>query len=181
MGNVRATTGEGAGECMPANHLECRLSVRPEKLPQIVYWHRELPPAHSEVMHEHVIEAVSDRIPGAIERHGELWQRCYDELMEHTRFRIEQEVKRLGGDYAHVLDEHIDSRATTRRAKAGCMAALITFSIGRPGRRTTRHRLNGPRRPKTIVIASEEIPSHSMILGIRDARQCDLTFRISVA
>lgn len=81
-----------------------------ETTTKVVYWHRELPPAHSEVMHEHVIEAVSDRIPGAIERHGELWQRCYDELMEHTRFRIEQEVKRLGGDYAHVLDEHIDSR-----------------------------------------------------------------------
>jgi hypothetical protein len=69
-----------------------------------------LPPVRSEMMHEHVIEAVSDRISGSIERHGELWERCYDALMERTRFRIEQEVKRLGGDYAHVLYEHIDSR-----------------------------------------------------------------------
>jgi hypothetical protein len=86
------------------------ISSSGETARKVVYWHRELPPARTEVMHEHVIEAVSDRVPGAIERHGELWQRCYDELMEHTRVRIEQEVKRLGGHYAHVLDEHIDSR-----------------------------------------------------------------------
>jgi hypothetical protein len=77
---------------------------------KIVYWHRELPPPDGEVMHEHVIEATSDRVKGAIERHGELWGRCYDGLMEHTRIRLEQEVRRIGGDYAHVLDEHIDSR-----------------------------------------------------------------------
>jgi len=77
---------------------------------KVVYWHRELPPADSEMMDEHVIEAVSGRVPGVIERHGELWQRCYDQLMEHTRLRVEQEVMRLRGDYAHILDEHIDSR-----------------------------------------------------------------------
>jgi len=37
-----------------------------------------------------------------------LWHRCYAVLMEHTRLRLEQEVTRLGGDYAHVTDEHID-------------------------------------------------------------------------
>jgi hypothetical protein len=78
--------------------------------PKVVYWHLELPPLDGELMHEHVIEAISDRVPGAIERHGELWHRCYDVLMERTRFRLEQEVTRLGGDYAHVLDEHIDSQ-----------------------------------------------------------------------
>jgi hypothetical protein len=77
---------------------------------KIVYWHQELPPLDGEVMHEHVIEAMSDRVPGAIERHGELWHRCYAALMERTRLRLEQEVTRLGGDYAHVIDEHIDSQ-----------------------------------------------------------------------
>jgi len=78
--------------------------------PKVVYWHQELPPLNAEVMHEHVIEATSDRIHGAIERHGALWHRCYAELMDHTRLRLEQEVRRLGGDYVHVLGEHIDSQ-----------------------------------------------------------------------
>jgi len=76
---------------------------------KVVYWHRELPPLDGEVMHEHVVEATSNHVPGAIERHGELWHSCYATLMEDTRARIEQEVHRLGGNYAHVLDEHIES------------------------------------------------------------------------
>src|SRR4030095_11288349 len=78
--------------------------------PKVVYWHRELPPMGGEVLHEHVIEATSDRVHGAIERNGTLWHQCYTTLMDHTRLRLEQEVTRLGGKYAHVLDEHIDSR-----------------------------------------------------------------------
>ena len=78
--------------------------------PKIVYWHRELPPLDGEVLHEHVIEAVSDRVAGSIERHGELWERCYTALMAHTTERLVQEVTRLGGHYAHVLDEHVDSK-----------------------------------------------------------------------
>jgi len=75
-----------------------------------VYWHRELPPLDGEVMHEHVVEATSDRVRGGIVQHGELWDRCYAQLMEHTRVRLEQELTRLDGHYAHVMDEHIDSR-----------------------------------------------------------------------
>jgi hypothetical protein len=77
---------------------------------KLVYWHEELPPLDGEVIQEDVIEAMSDRVPGSIERHGELWHRCYVTLMEHTQHRLEQEIVRLGGHYAHVLDEHIDSR-----------------------------------------------------------------------
>ena len=29
-------------------------------------------------------------------------------LMENTRLRLEQEVTRLGGHYAHVTDEHVE-------------------------------------------------------------------------
>ena len=78
--------------------------------PKVVYWHEELPPLDGEVIQENMIEAISDRVPGSIERHGDLWHRCYTTLMEHTQLRLEQEVRRLGGDFAHVLDEHIDSR-----------------------------------------------------------------------
>lgn len=77
---------------------------------KIVYWHRELPPLDGEVMDEHVLEATSDRVSGSIERYGELWDRCYAALMAHATERLEQEVSRLGGHYAHVLDEHIDGR-----------------------------------------------------------------------
>src|SRR4030095_9951930 len=77
---------------------------------KVVYWHEELPPLDGEVIQENAIEAISERVHGSIERHGELWHRCYATLMEHTQHRREQEITRLGGHYAHVLDEHVDSR-----------------------------------------------------------------------
>ena len=55
-------------------------------------------------------EAVSDRVPGMIERNGELWDRCHALLMTRVNARLQQEVARLGGHYAHVMDEHVDSR-----------------------------------------------------------------------
>ncbi|MCC6988434.1 MAG: hypothetical protein IT181_05515 [Acidobacteria bacterium] len=76
----------------------------------VVYWHRDLPPLEAEVMDEHVVEAVSDRVPGMIERHGDGWDACHASLMARAAARLEQEVARLGGDYAHVVDEHVDSR-----------------------------------------------------------------------
>ena len=78
--------------------------------PEVVYWHRELPPLTAEVLGEHIVEATSGRVPGTIAHQDELWDRCYEELMSETRRRIEQEVTRLAGRFAHVLDESIDSR-----------------------------------------------------------------------
>ena len=46
----------------------------------IIYWHRELPLVDAEWMGEYVLEATSGRVGG------------------------------LGGHYAHVLDESIDSK-----------------------------------------------------------------------
>ena len=86
------------------------MSSNEDKPPKVVYWHRELPPLDGEIMHEHVIEATSDRVAGIIEQHGELWQRCYAVLTENARLRLEHEVTRLGGDYAHITDEHIESQ-----------------------------------------------------------------------
>jgi len=76
----------------------------------VVYWHRDLPPVTAEVMDDHVVEAQSGRVMGTLSHRDELWDRCYEELMTAARARIEQEVRRLGGDYAHVHDESIDSR-----------------------------------------------------------------------
>ncbi len=76
----------------------------------VIYWHSELPPADAEPMEEHVVEAASRRVPGTLVHRSELWDECYDDLMEQTRARLQQEVLRLGGDCAHVLDESVDSR-----------------------------------------------------------------------
>lgn len=74
----------------------------------VVYWHRELPPLASEVVAEHFLESTSDRVPGTIAHRDDLWSTCHASLMRHARERLEQEVVRLGGTYAHVLDESID-------------------------------------------------------------------------
>ena len=77
---------------------------------QVVFWHRDLPPLDAEVLGEHTVEATSDRVQGSFVHGDELWNQCYARLMMATRARLEQEVRRLGGDYAHVLQESIDPR-----------------------------------------------------------------------
>lgn len=77
---------------------------------KVVYWHRELPPLEAEMVAEHTVEATSCRVPGNLAHRDELWNRCYDDLMAQTCVRLEQEVARLGGHYAHILDESVDSR-----------------------------------------------------------------------
>ena len=71
---------------------------------KIVYWHRERPPFSADLLAEHTIEAVSSRVPGTISHRNELWDRCYTELMANTHARLSQEIARLAGHYAHVLD-----------------------------------------------------------------------------
>ena len=90
----------------------------PSGPPQVVYWHRELPPITAEVIANHVVEATSGRVPGTLSHRDDLWDRCYRELMAAARARIEQEVVRLGGDFAHVHDESIDSRHDDAAAEA---------------------------------------------------------------
>jgi hypothetical protein len=86
------------------------MSDAPASRPQRVYWHRDLPPVTAEVAENHVLEAASERVPGTLAHRDELWDRCYIDLMARAEARIEQEIERLGGDYAHVHDESIDSR-----------------------------------------------------------------------
>jgi uncharacterized protein CbrC (UPF0167 family) len=75
-----------------------------------IYWHRELPPLDAEVMDEHIVEATSSRVPGTLVHQDELWNQCYEDVMAQARTRLGQEIIRLGGDYAHVLNESVDSR-----------------------------------------------------------------------
>lgn len=75
-----------------------------------IYWHRELPPVDADPVAEYSMEAASARVPDTILHRDELWHRCYEDLMAQARTRLGQELARLGGDYAHVLDESIDTR-----------------------------------------------------------------------
>lgn len=76
---------------------------------KIIFWHRDLPPLEAEVVGDHTIEADSTRITGRLARHDDLWRQCERDLMEHTEARLREEIARLGGRYAHVREEHIDS------------------------------------------------------------------------
>jgi hypothetical protein len=78
--------------------------------PSTVYWHRNLPPIDAEAVGEHTIEASSSRIPGTIARRDDLWDECHRSLTAEVEARLAQEVARLGGRWAHVVDEHIDTK-----------------------------------------------------------------------
>lgn len=75
-----------------------------------VYWHRQLPPVEAEMVGEHVLEATSRRVPGLLAYRDALWDSCYQDLMANADVRVRQEIDRLGGHYAHVLHESVDSR-----------------------------------------------------------------------
>jgi len=76
---------------------------------KVTYWHSELPPIAAEQRGEHVVEATSGRVQGQLTQRSDLWDRCHDDLMARLDERLRQEVARLGGHYAHVLEESIDS------------------------------------------------------------------------
>jgi len=79
-----------------------------------VYWHRDLPPVKAQPIGAHTLEATSARVAGTLEHRNDLWDRCYRELMAEATRRLEQEIVRLDGDWAHVLTEHIEPRRDER-------------------------------------------------------------------
>jgi len=95
-----------------------REAALPEALRKVVYWHRELPPLGAETMGEHVLEADSPRIPSNLGHREELWERCYADLTAQAEQRLEQEVLRLGGDWAHVLNESISDKHDERTGES---------------------------------------------------------------
>ena len=76
----------------------------------MIYWHRDLPPYGAEPIGEHTIEAHSRRVMGNLAHRNELWDRCYQNLMAQVQALLKQEIARLGGNYAHVLSESVESR-----------------------------------------------------------------------
>ena len=97
---------------------------------KVVFWHRDLPPISAEMIGEYTVEATSCRVPGTLAHRDELWNRCYCDLMKQTDARLRQEVVRLGGDYAHVLDESIDSRHDDASSETW-LHGLSTYSLYR--------------------------------------------------
>ena len=85
---------------------------------QIVYWHRELPPLEAEPMSEHTVEADSPRVPDTLARRDELWKECPRGLIAAVQRRIGQEVSRLEGRFAHVLDERIEIKRDSVHSEA---------------------------------------------------------------
>ena len=86
------------------------MTTHPQDTTRKIYWHRELPPLRADVIGEHVVEAVSNRVPSTLSHRDDLWDRCYGELMDAAQARLTQEIARLGGDCAHVLREAVDTR-----------------------------------------------------------------------
>ena len=83
-----------------------------------VYWHRELPPVDAVLLGEHTLEASSMHVEGTLAHRDELWDRCYQDLKTQTRVRLDQEIVRLGGRYAHVLDESVTTRRDDAKGEA---------------------------------------------------------------
>jgi len=98
----------------------------------VIYWHRDLPPIDALIMGEHTVEAASARVPGTLAHGDELWNACLDDLMAATRTRLEHEVARLGGDYAHVLDESIEPRHDEAKGEAWLRGRFTYVLYRRP-------------------------------------------------
>jgi hypothetical protein len=102
---------------------------------KIIYWHRELPPFEADAVDEHVVEATSPHVPGTLLHRDELWNRCYEQLMASACTRIEQEVARLGGHYAHVLSESVESHHDGATNESW-LAARFTYMLYRQSAKT---------------------------------------------
>lgn len=94
----------------------------------VVFWHRQLPPPAANPVAEHTLEAQSARVLGTISHRDELWDSCYADLMRRTHERLEQEIARLGGRYAHVLGEQVDVRHDDRTGEAW-LHGLFTYVL----------------------------------------------------
>lgn len=99
-----------------------------------IYWHRELPPLDAEAAGEHSLEANSRRVDGTLARRDELWNQCYVDLMVQVRIRLQQEILRLGGQYAHVLSESIESKHDDRSGQAWLHGRFTYMLYRRPSR-----------------------------------------------
>jgi hypothetical protein len=98
-----------------------------------VFWHRDLPPLDAELLGgEHIVEASSKRVKGDLAHRNALWDECYDDLMARARDRLVQEVARLGGHYAHVLEEFVESRRNDVTGESWLQGRFFYVLLRRP-------------------------------------------------
>ena len=116
----------------PGAHLWYCLVVRDADNNKVIYWHRDLPPLEAEPVGAHIVEATSMRVNGDLEHRTQLWDQCYEDLMAHARDRLSQELMRLGGDYAHVLEESVDSRRDDVTGEAWLHGRFSYMLLKRP-------------------------------------------------
>jgi hypothetical protein len=90
----------------------------PDSEPRVIYWHRELPPLDAIAGDEHTLEANSGRVAGTLAHRDELWDRCYSDLMSCARRRLGQEIARLGGSCAHVVEESVETHHDDAKGEA---------------------------------------------------------------
>ncbi|MBK7077685.1 MAG: hypothetical protein IPH44_35850 [Myxococcales bacterium] len=77
---------------------------------KVVYWRRDLPPLSEQIEGEHELIATSEHAHVSWAERDALWGRCYRSLTERAEARLAQEVARLGGSCAHVVDEQVASK-----------------------------------------------------------------------
>jgi hypothetical protein len=95
-----------------------------------IYWHRELPPLGGDLAGEYVVEATSNHVPDTIAGREALWARGKDELMANARTRLNDEITRLGGRFAHVVRESIETRHDPGKGEAW-LRGVFTFMLYR--------------------------------------------------
>ena len=100
---------------------------------KLVYFRRELPPLSDDAVGEYLVDASSPAVPNTSLGRDELWAHCYDDLMANASERIGQEVLRLHGSCAHVVDEHIEPKVSYERGEAW-LAGTFTFVLYRHSR-----------------------------------------------
>jgi hypothetical protein len=126
---MRATDSSGLPPLAPDRE---RAQASAQDATKIIYWHRELPPFDAEPMGEHILEGASASVPSTLAYRDELWNHCYEDLMIRSSTRLKQEVARLGGDYAHVLDESVDSRHNDVSGESWLHGSFTYMLYGRP-------------------------------------------------
>jgi len=95
---------------------------------QVIFWHRDLPPLDAEPLSEHTVEANSRHVQDTLTHRDELWQDCRLDLVAAATRRLGQEVARLGGRFAHVLDERIEVKRDAVQSEAwmhGCYTYML--------------------------------------------------------
>ncbi len=81
-----------------------------------LFWHRDLPPVGATPLPVELLEAHSTPVPFHWAGRETHWVEARPDYDRIVRERLLQELDRLGADFAHIVDEHIEEHvdATTQ-------------------------------------------------------------------